>query len=230
MVTWFAFPEQSGVTLKFRRHEGKLHYILNLQARRGAFPAELAAKGWQPLPDNPRILTRPFPAAGAGGNVIPLNFFSRMQAHRRTFNLDSPEGKTKFFDLHGLSDCPEEARVIGVNRDGDEIYTHNDHRWIGGRAWTNHESLYPPALALRFTRREDFLQLARTIIEDCLQSGKRFDREELNQIARATVASCPSRPNRQLLTADEEQAGKWLMADLYLQICQSPIHGDCESI
>ncbi len=221
MVTWFSFPRESGVSLKFRRQEGKLQYILDLQSRRGAIPAELAEKGWQPLESNPRLLTRPFPEAGA--NVLPLDFFGRNQAYRSNYDIGIPSVRKNFTDRHGLSDCPEKVKSIGRNRHGEKVYEHQDHRWIGGRAWNNHESLYPPASALRFTRREDYMQLARKITDDSLRNGKKYDRADLEQLARATVAPCPSNPDYQG-TTNAEQARNWLMADLYLQICQSPIH------
>ncbi len=221
MVTWFSFPAASGISLKFRRHEGKLHYVLDLQSHRGTLPAELTEMGWVSDATNPRLLTHPFP--DKGNNVLPLAFFSRVQAYRNSYDISTPGARQRFADHHGLHDCPDGGQSIGHNREGEPVYEHQGHRWIDGRSWFNHESLYPPAKALRFARREDYVQLARRITENSLRTGQHYKRSALEELARRTVAPCPSRPGFQPAT-EAHKARDWLMGDLFLQICQSPIH------
>ena len=122
MVTWFSFPAASGISLKFRRHEGKLHYVLDLQSRRGTLPAELTEMGWVSVATNPRLLTRPFP--DKGGNVLPLAFFSRVQAYRNSYDISTPGVRQRFTDHHGLLDCPDGGQSIGHNREGKPVYEH----------------------------------------------------------------------------------------------------------
>lgn len=222
MVNWYAFPANRGMDLKFFRQEGRTHYVINLPPGQPDLTEMLVREGWEARPDNPRILTRPLPANGKG-TVLPMKLFGQMQAIRQSFDLNTREGKERFFTLHGLGSCPGEASMVGTNRLNQEVYEYRDQRWIGGREWHHHESLNPPALALRFGRRDDFRQLARAITEDVRKTGQSYSRERLEDLVHAVTGPCPSNP-RFRPVADLKKAREWLMNDLYQQICQSPVH------
>lgn len=221
MVTWYVFPDRQPA-LKYRRDsQGTLHYVLNLAPGRNDLATELAGQGWEALEGKPTLFNRPFPQKGSPG-VLPLDIFRRLRASRTTFNMEDPRDRQRFLALHGLRPCPEDALPVGFNRQGDEVHEHRGHRWIGGRAWHHHESLHPPAHGLRFTRQQDYLQLAAALVEECRKNGTTFAREDLEKLAAATVQPCPSWPQFRPATG-REQAIAWLMNDLFLQVCQSPV-------
>ena len=221
MVTWYVFYDRLP-SLKYRRDgNGKLHYVLNLPPGRNGLAEELTGTGWEVLEGNPAILTRPFPPKGTTG-VLPVDFLRRMLANHTSFNLENSEDRNRFLTLHCLKPCPEDAQLVGLNRQGIEVHEHQGHRWIGGREWYHHESLHPLAHGLRFSRKEDFLQLAAAIVEECRKKGKIFSREALESLASATVQPCPSWPQFRPATG-RDQALDWLMNDLFLQVCHHPV-------